>query len=77
MFLYPQDMLITLAETKPELDIAVVVVFIASEESTAIQDVGVDMLVKDGKLGASHMRREARKVTAANRSLTHRAPSRR
>eukprot|EP01047_Picozoa_sp_COSAG01_P054919 COSAG01_NODE_6056_length_3876_cov_9.951019_4_plen_142_part_00 len=30
--------------------VAVVVVFIASEESTKIQDVGVDMLVKEGKL---------------------------
>jgi hypothetical protein len=32
------------------LQVAVVVVFIASEESTKIQDVGVDMLVKEGKL---------------------------
>ena len=44
------DMLITLATLKPELKVAVVVCFIASEESTAIQDVGVDMLVKEGKL---------------------------
>eukprot|EP01050_Picozoa_sp_SAG11_P012232 SAG11_NODE_1348_length_5137_cov_3.785232_6_plen_77_part_00 len=45
------DLLINLAEQKPELEVAVVVVFIASEESTAIQSVGVDMLVDEGKLG--------------------------
>lgn len=44
------DMLMSLAEKKPVLKVAVVVCFIASEESTAIADVGVDMLVKEGKL---------------------------
>jgi len=44
------DMMATIAETKPEMNVALVVVFIASEESTAIADVGVDMLVKEGKL---------------------------
>ena len=44
------DMFCTIAELKPELDVAVIACFIASEESTAIADVGVDMLVKEGKL---------------------------
>jgi acetylornithine deacetylase len=44
------DMFCTLAEKKPELKVAVIACFIASEESTAIADVGVDMLVKEGKL---------------------------
>ncbi|KAJ4728704.1 acetylornithine deacetylase [Melia azedarach] len=39
-----------LAETKPKLKSTVVAVFIASEENSSITGVGVDALVKDGKL---------------------------
>jgi acetylornithine deacetylase len=44
------DLFCTLAEKKPALDVTVAAVFIASEESSIIPDVGVDMLEKDGKL---------------------------
>eukprot|EP00009_Paramoeba_aestuarina_P004670 CAMPEP_0201520882 /NCGR_PEP_ID=MMETSP0161_2-20130828/13065_1 /ASSEMBLY_ACC=CAM_ASM_000251 /TAXON_ID=180227 /ORGANISM="Neoparamoeba aestuarina, Strain SoJaBio B1-5/56/2" /LENGTH=436 /DNA_ID=CAMNT_0047919395 /DNA_START=59 /DNA_END=1369 /DNA_ORIENTATION=+ len=44
------DMFCNLAEKKPKLDVTVAAVFIASEESSIIPDVGVDMLEKDGKL---------------------------
>jgi len=44
------DLFCTLAETRPTLDVTVCAVFIASEESNSIPDVGVEMLVKDHKL---------------------------
>eukprot|EP00008_Paramoeba_atlantica_P013413 CAMPEP_0201487680 /NCGR_PEP_ID=MMETSP0151_2-20130828/15104_1 /ASSEMBLY_ACC=CAM_ASM_000257 /TAXON_ID=200890 /ORGANISM="Paramoeba atlantica, Strain 621/1 / CCAP 1560/9" /LENGTH=440 /DNA_ID=CAMNT_0047872801 /DNA_START=59 /DNA_END=1381 /DNA_ORIENTATION=+ len=44
------DLFCTLAETRPKLDVTVAAVFIASEENSSIPDVGVDMLVKDGKM---------------------------
>ena len=70
------DMFCTIAELKPELDVAVIACFIASEESTAIADVGVDMLVKEGKL--EHLKKGPvfwcvtthRRLCAAHATLT-------
>jgi len=45
-------LLIHLAETKPKLKVSVVAVFIANEENSQIEDIGVDGLVKNGKLDA-------------------------
>lgn len=44
------DLLCSLAEKKPALSTIVTVVLIASEENSAIPEVGVDMLMKDGYL---------------------------
>eukprot|EP00300_Choanocystis_sp_HF-7_P030223 c39004_g1_i1.p1 GENE.c39004_g1_i1~~c39004_g1_i1.p1 ORF type:complete len:433 (+),score=109.42 c39004_g1_i1:75-1373(+) len=44
------DMLCTIGETKPKLTTALTVVFIASEESSSIAEVGVDQLQKYGHL---------------------------
>jgi acetylornithine deacetylase len=41
---------IHLAKTKPKLKVNVVAVFIANEENSEVKDVGVDGLVKNGKL---------------------------
>jgi len=44
------DLFITLAEKKPKLAVSVLGVFIANEENSEIQGVGVDELVKKGML---------------------------
>ncbi|KAI7729429.1 hypothetical protein M8C21_010267 [Ambrosia artemisiifolia] len=44
------ELMRTLGETKPNLKSTVVAVFIASEENTSIQGVGVEALMKDGFL---------------------------
>eukprot|EP00211_Chloroparvula_japonica_P002561 CAMPEP_0119119090 /NCGR_PEP_ID=MMETSP1310-20130426/734_1 /TAXON_ID=464262 /ORGANISM="Genus nov. species nov., Strain RCC2339" /LENGTH=437 /DNA_ID=CAMNT_0007108505 /DNA_START=115 /DNA_END=1428 /DNA_ORIENTATION=- len=44
------ELFVQLATNKPALNVTVAAVFIASEESSVIPEVGVDMLVKDGKL---------------------------
>eukprot|EP01038_Epipyxis_sp_PR26KG_P006675 gene6675-9157_t len=44
------DLLITLAETKPQLSCGVVVVFIANEENGSFVGVGIDQLSKEGYL---------------------------
>jgi len=44
------ELLVHLATTKPKLAVTIVVVFIANEENSEIQDIGVDGLVKSGKL---------------------------
>lgn len=44
------DFMCTLAEKKPQLSTAVVVVFIASEENTMIPEVGIEQLMANGYL---------------------------
>ncbi|XP_065912244.1 uncharacterized protein [Dysidea avara] len=44
------ELFIQLAEKKPKLKRKIVAVFIAAEESMIIPDVGIDKLMKDGKL---------------------------
>lgn len=44
------DMFVQLAEQKPQLNVAVIAVLIASEESNVIPGVGVDMLMEKGYL---------------------------
>lgn len=44
------DLFIQLAQKKPQLAVNVAAVFIANEENSEIEGVGIDALVKDGKM---------------------------
>eukprot|EP01122_Echinamoeba_exundans_P011506 TRINITY_DN4590_c0_g1_i1.p1 TRINITY_DN4590_c0_g1~~TRINITY_DN4590_c0_g1_i1.p1 ORF type:complete len:489 (+),score=136.98 TRINITY_DN4590_c0_g1_i1:166-1467(+) len=46
------DLFIQLAQKKPKLAVNVAAVFIANEENSEIEGIGVDALVKDGKMEA-------------------------
>lgn len=49
------ELLVHLGTSKPTLDVTIVVVFIANEENSDIQGIGVDGLVKNGKM--SHLKK--------------------